>query len=106
MSEWIKRSTPDPILLAQTPVFDGSGFSFQGGYLFPSNYEMALRYAGLYPEESIKPFLPANHDYTLGFSKYFYHYAFKVQGDISYLQTRGVSSNNRVQIRMQMTLNF
>jgi len=42
MGEWIVRTTKDPILEAEIPVFDGHGYSIQGGYLLDNNVELAL----------------------------------------------------------------
>lgn len=75
----------------------GSGFVVQGGYLFPSNWELAGRITDI--TGSTGSTISDISEYTFGVSRYVVGHSLKIQSDISY-QDRA-SSDNRVVFRIQ-----
>ena len=106
MGEWIVRSTKDPILEAEIPVFDGHGYSIQGGYLLDNNMELALRLAVTEPNISIQDKVNSVEEYTFGLNKYIAQYSLKIQGDVSYRLSTGIEPSHSIQSRLQVTINF
>lgn len=109
MAEWISRSSPDKVLESSNPVFRGTGFSAQSGYMIRPTVDLALRYSVTSPRGAVTQQYPKQQDITLGLSKYFAGYAFKLQGDLSYYWTSFSSSakdQERIQARVQISINF
>lgn len=79
----------------------GSAFNIQAGYLFKSNWEVALRYTTLTPAK-----LAGNREvqYFIGLSKYVVNHRLKVQTDIGYLQKEFL--DDRVSWRLQMEIHL
>lgn len=80
----------------------GAALNIQAGYLFKSNYEIALRYTKVNPQNS----LVGNNEqeYTLGFSKYVVGHNLKIQTDIGYLQQ--ANGDDAIGWRIQMDICF
>ncbi|MEY8849730.1 porin [Psychroserpens sp. XS_ASV72] len=98
MSEYAKRTADDPIATEVdgiTPTGDivltGSAINLQAGYLFKSNYEIALRYT-MVEFEDVTQALPIDQ-YTLGFNKFIVGHKLKVQSDINYTTVNGKKDN-------------
>ncbi|MEQ8906360.1 porin [Ekhidna sp.] len=79
MSEFIKRSAGNN----ESRYGTGTGFVFQAGYLFPSNWELASRFTTIDADDSHAVF-PDQKEYTLGVSRYISGHDLKFQSDISY----------------------
>ena len=79
MSEFIKRSANDNDEMFGT----GTGFVFQTGYLFPSNWEVAARFTSIEADDVHSVFAD-QREYTLGLSRYISGHDLKFQSDISY----------------------
>jgi phosphate-selective porin OprO and OprP len=62
----------------------GSGYSFQSGYVFPSDVALAFRYATLTQDANAAAFANFNQSYTLVATKYFYKHNLKIQAQIGY----------------------
>jgi len=102
MIEYIRRETPNPVLEADKPVFDGSGFNIQGGYLTTNNLEWSFRYAGLYTDDSIEDSVESENNYTIGLSKFFRGHNVKLQGNLVYTDINNKQLNDRIELRLQM----
>ena len=82
----------------------GSGFFFQGGYLFNSNLELALRYAHVRSDSRMYSSIIDSDEYTLGVSRYFSGHNLKVQSDIAYLDQ--LTGSDFLQFRLQFEIAF
>jgi hypothetical protein len=80
----------------------GQGFVFQGGFLFPSNLELAARYTRIRSDSEKFSSIREQNEYTLGISKYFKDHNLKVQSDISYFNS--LSGDDFMQFRLQVEL--
>lgn len=79
MSEFVKRTSEDDTGIYGT----GTGFVFQAGYLFPSNWEVAGRFTDINADATQTVFADQK-EYTLGLSRYVSGHDLKFQTDISY----------------------
>jgi len=112
MTAYMQRIANDPVTinpLDPTDVrfaFTGSGFDYQGSYLFPSDYELIGRFSTQNVNRDIRDFAPNTKQYSLGLTKYVWEHSFKAQAevtldDLSY--SDGTSKQNwyiRFQIEM------
>lgn len=82
--------------------YTGTGITFQAGYLFKKNWELAARYTQIDPSKS--NMLDQTKMYTLGFSRYIVGHSLKIQSDISLTQV----GNNDPELmhRLQVELAF
>jgi hypothetical protein len=88
MYEYANREAAAPVAVEEdgTPtgdvVLEGDSFNFQASYLLKSNYEVTGRYTqnNYYKVTEV----PAEKQYTLGFSKYVVEHKLKVQTDFTY----------------------
>ena len=80
----------------------GAAINVQAGYLFKSNYEIALRYSKVNPQNSLVGDM--EQQYTVGFSKYVVGHNLKVQTDIGYLQQD--NGDDSIGWRVQMDICF
>lgn len=86
-------------------VWAGEGMDYQGSYLFPSNYELILRYSTIKPNERISVFEPKRQEFTLGLTKYLWEHAFKLQSEITYQQANHFSQpQNQWYFRLQLEM--
>ncbi|MDD6210218.1 MAG: porin [Bacteroidales bacterium] len=89
-------------------VYVGSGLNVQTSYIFPKNWEIALRNSTLFPKEAIKS--RVNYDYwnqtTIGFTKYLIGHNLKLQADASYNQRKTIvpGDYNKWEFRFQVEL--
>ncbi|MEO9869919.1 porin [Ekhidna sp.] len=79
MSEFVKRSSNDNTGIYGT----GTGFVFQAGYLFSSNWEIAGRFTNI-DADAVQTVFADQKEYTLGISRYISGHDLKFQSDISY----------------------
>lgn len=68
-------------------VQTGHGLDFQASYLFPSDYEIAARFSTLQPGSKIKMFQPQIDQYSVGFTRYIWEHALKLQTELTATQT-------------------
>ncbi|MEP1035335.1 porin [Ekhidna sp.] len=79
MSEFVKRTSDN-----ETGIYGtGTGFVFQAGYLFPSNWEIAGRFTNI-DADDVQSVFADQREYTLGLSRYISGHDLKFQTDISY----------------------
>lgn len=81
----------------------GTGFVIQAGYLFKNNFETALRYTTIEPDNFTSG-LSNETEYTLGLSRYIVGHSLKVQTDFSYTDFDGPEDEFRY--RLQVELSF
>ncbi|WP_420317778.1 porin [Ekhidna sp.] len=79
MSEYVKRTAGNN----EDSYGTGTGFVFQAGYLFPSNWEIASRFTDINADATQSVFSD-QREYTLGLSRYISGHDLKFQTDISY----------------------
>ena len=120
LTEWGLRSATDGSELvygddaepntATAAYYTGWGMNVQGGYLFPSNWEVALRYSFTNPNDLFNnngqsvSFYNEITDHTICLSKYIVGHKLKIQGDITYSVIENKS--DLVVGRLQMELHF
>ena len=75
----------------------GTGLVAQAGYLFPSNWEAALRFTDINAPRSSS--FDDVTEYTVGFSRYVVGHSLKVQGDVSYQNIH--TGDNPIIFRLQ-----
>lgn len=90
--------------------YTGQALNVQAGYMFKSNYELALRMTSNRPDFGVA----ANeNEYGIGLSKYFVGHKLKVQTDINYRQryqygstALNQGSDDKLYWRVQMDIHF
>jgi hypothetical protein len=92
----------------------GSGITFQAGYLFKNNFELAGRYTNISTDDVNGDFLSEDNDgisslrdeteYTLGLSKYIVGHTLKWQTDLSYTERPG--NDPFLRYRFQLEFGF
>ncbi len=75
-------------------IYNGTGINVQCSYLWPSNYELAARYANLSPKASIMNYHRGFNEIALGATRYFNNHRVKAQMNVSYLQEGLFSVNS------------
>lgn len=106
--EYARRTTPGNALVFDEQdnlvdaLYTGEGLSWQAGYLFDNNVEIAARYTYVDPENEMVH--PRSEQYTLGASWYIVGHSLKIQSDISLLQEEQTA--DAVMYRLQMELAF
>lgn len=109
MGEYANRDAKDPFAknsdgsLTGDIVQVGNGLNLQAGYLLKNDWEVSWRYTSIKLDKSITE-KNAEHQYTLGVSKYIVGHSLKVQSDISYLEFD--NSNNQLMFRLQFDIHF
>lgn len=106
--EYADKTSPDGAAILDgsgnfiDAFYTGKGISWQAGYLFKNNFELAGRYTQVTPEKVTRR--RENTQYTMGISKYFVGHSLKIQSDVTLIK-----ENNRDDIlmtRLQVELAF
>ena len=91
-------------------ILTGMGLNVQASYLFPSNWEIALRNSTIKPDKEVQPYTNYRcyNQSTLGVTKYLIDHRLKVQADLSYnyKDEFTASDYSRWQLRFQVELGF
>ena len=102
--------------ICNTPIFKGSdafvysgkGGNLQTSYIFPSNWEIALRNSTLLPDNKIQDLAgyKFNNQSTFGVTKYLIGHSLKIQADASYNYRKNpvIDGYNRWELRFQIEL--
>ncbi len=114
IADWMMRKSSDPLIYEQGNVvnytYAGNGVNIQGSYIFPKNWELAVRNATLLPDHIIQPYVGYElHNQTgFGITRYIAGHNLKIQADASYNYKKGLarSTYNPYGFRMQMQLVF
>lgn len=88
-------------------IYTGKGLNIQTSYLFPKNWELALRNSTLFPEKEVRELVGyKNHNQTtLGVTKYLIGHSLKIQADASYNhKSESLVPFNRWELRFQVEL--
>lgn len=107
MLEYANRQAQDgPTFMDEDGNLDsfytGEGISWQAGYLFKNNFEIAGRYTKVTPETVT--LRNENTQYTLGISRYFVGHSLKIQSDITLEQEN--TEDDILMYRLQVELAF
>lgn len=106
--EYADKKSPDGAVIFDgggnfvDAFYTGSGISWQAGYLFKNNFEIAGRYTQVNPEKVT--LRNENTQYTLGLSKYIVGHNLKIQSDVSLVKE--ISKDDILMMRLQMELAF
>ena len=108
-TDFMGRSTSQPLFNneASPCVYKGNGVNVQTSYLFPSNWEIALRNSTLLPAKEVQPIVgyKKHNQTTLAVTKYLIGHSLKIQADASYNTKRAsVEPYDRWQLRFQVEL--
>ena len=108
-TDFMGRSTSQPLFNneASQCIYKGNGVNVQTSYLFPSNWEIALRNSTLLPAKEVQPIVgyKKHNQTTLAVTKYLIGHSLKIQADASYNTKRAsVEPYNRWQLRFQVEL--
>jgi hypothetical protein len=110
-AEWMYRSSDDPIteneLGEQRFIYSGLGQNYQASYIWPSNYELALRYSEIKPTTEIAMLTSEVRHYTIGVTRYLNGHRLKIQADATYEERRGafhISGRDALMFRLQVEL--
>lgn len=102
MAAFMSRSTTkNPVSVSEDDptlynyVFTGNGFDYQLSYTFASHYEIVGRYSIQHANERIREFAPHTKEYSIGFNKYIWEHAFKLQLEGTYDQLYYFNGNTR-----------
>ncbi len=106
--EYANKKSPDGPVVSDAAgnfveaFYTGRGISWQAGYLFKNNFEIAGRYTQVTPEKIT--LRNENTQYTLGFSRYIVDHNLKIQSDISLIKED--TRDDMLMVRLQMELAF
>ncbi len=109
-ADFMGRKTDNPFFAGDTEtcVYNGNGLNLQTSYLFPENWEIALRNSTLFPEKQIQSIVgyKSYNQTTLAVTRYLIGHSLKIQADASYNHKRDVldPTYNRWQLRFQVEL--
>lgn len=108
-TDFMGRSTSQPLFNneASPCIYKGNGVNVQSSYLFPSNWEIALRNSTLLPAKEVQPIVgyKKHNQTTLAVTKYLIGHSLKIQADASYnTKQASVEPYNRWQLRFQVEL--
>lgn len=89
-------------------VYTGKGINLQTSYLFPSNWEIALRNSTMLPDEKVRHLAgyKSFNQTTVGVTRYLIGHSLKIQADASYNYKKNpIDTNyNRWELRFQVEL--
>lgn len=108
-TDFMGRSTSQPLFNneASQCIYKGNGVNVQSSYLFPSNWEIALRNSTLLPAKEVQPIIGYKNynQTTLAVTKYLIGHSLKIQADASYnTKQASVEPYNRWLLRFQVEL--
>ena len=108
-TDFMGRACDKPLFTGdpETCIYTGNGVNVQTSYLFPSNWEIALRNSTLFPEKKVQAIIGyKNHNQTtIGVTKYLIGHSLKIQADASYNhKSEALDPYNRWELRFQIEL--
>ena len=106
MAEYSYRRTQDQVI-APTETGDlkygtGDGFFASGAYLFKNNFEVAIRYSYVKPDDPMYSSIGEQREYLLGVSKYIVGHNLKLQSDISFRDHRIIGDFWMVRLQVEL----
>lgn len=109
-TDFMGRKCDEPLFTIDPEVciYSGKGLNVQASYLFPKNWEVALRNSTLFPEKTIQKIVGYEkyNQTTLGITRYLIGHSLKVQADASFNHRTQVldPTYSRWQFRFQVEL--
>lgn len=109
-TDFMGRKTDNPFFADEPDVciYNGNGINLQTSYLFPRNWEIALRNSILMPEKQIRHIVgyKSYNQTTLAVTRYLIGHSLKLQADVSYNHKNEVKNPtySRWQFRFQVEL--
>ena len=109
-TDFMGRKCSEPLFTTdpETCIYTGNGLNVQASYLFPKNWEVAVRNSTLFPEEKVQKIVGYENynQTTLAVTRYLIGHSLKIQADASYNhQLNPVDPTyNRWQFRFQVEL--
>ena len=83
-------------------IYTGLGQNYQASYIWPSNFELAVRYSRMDPDAAIMDFEKGIEHFTVGATRYLKGHRVKLQSDVTYEKVRG--RENHLIWRIQIEL--
>lgn len=115
-TDWMSRRSNDDLLIYDSEgavvqnIFGGHGLNLQTSYIFPSNWEFALRNSTLFPDKKIQSRVKYEHwnQSTFGVTRYLIGHNLKIQADASFNYRKGQpkATYNPYELRFQVELGF
>lgn len=108
-ADFMGRSCDKPLFTSDpgTCVYTGNGLNVQSSYLFPSNWEIAVRNSTLFPEKKVRDIIGYKNfnQTTIGVTKYLIGHSLKIQADASYNhKSEALHPYNQWELRFQIEL--
>jgi phosphate-selective porin OprO and OprP len=109
---WMERSTDDALTWSEDGgrvayVFTGQGFDHQASYLFPSNYELVLRYSSQQRNRNVstRPNIDVEQ-ISFGVTRYIWEHALKIQTELTFDTTtiQNTREENSWYLRFQVEM--
>ncbi|MCC5938539.1 MAG: porin [Lunatimonas sp.] len=95
--EFAYRSAESPITSENgilRNVYTGNGYNLQSSYIFPSNVELAARFAGVSPGRDIQSVEGSANEAAAVVTKYFRFHRIKAQAEVTYRDLNGYRYRN------------
>ena len=109
-TDFMGRQCDEPLFTGdtETSIYTGNGLNIQTSYLFPKNWEIALRNSTLFPNKEVQSIVGYKHNNqtTIAVTRYLIGHSLKVQADASF-NHRAESVDptyNRWEFRFQVEL--
>lgn len=109
-TDFMGRTTGNPLFGSNETsfIYTGKGINVQTSYIFPSNWEIALRNSTMLPDSEVQDFAGYKNlnQTTFGVTKYLKGHSLKIQADASYNHQKEAANPdyNRWQFRFQIEL--
>ena len=109
-TDFMGRQCDEPLFTGdtETSIYTGNGLNIQTSYLFPKNWEIALRNSTLFPNKEVQSIVGYKHNNqtTIAVTRYLIGHSLKVQADASFnYRAESVDPTyNRWEFRFQVEL--
>lgn len=108
-ADFMGRKCDKPLFASDSEicVYTGNGLNVQSSYLFPSNWEIAIRNSTLFPKKKVQSLIGYRNfnQTTIGVTKYLIGHSLKIQADASYNhKSEALHPYNQWELRFQVEL--
>ena len=97
MTEYSRRRAKEQVIASTTSgdlkYGTGDGVFSSAAYLFENNFELAVRYSYIVPDDPTYSSIPEQHEYLFGISKYFVGHSLKFQSDVFFRDHKTAQSD-------------
>lgn len=111
MADYMNRLVDNPLTYNQdstdvVAAMAGYGYDLQTSYIFKNNFEIIGRYSHFTPDDDVVDAYNQNDQYTIGFAKYIWEHAFKIQTEFTWnnFYKRDVFFRDASYIRFQIEM--